>query len=164
MTKGKILLLGTNLGDRWSNLDRCRMAIERNVGRIIQQSSVYETAAWGKTNQPDFLNQVVIIESQLSPALLLKTILQIEHDLGRKRIEKWGARIIDIDILYYNSEVTNLPELTIPHPEIANRMFTLLPLAEVAKDLIDPVSLLTVEEMLDRCSDHTQVSKAQSVV
>ena len=161
MTKGKILLLGTNLSDRWNNLTRCRAAIEEQVGNIKRYSAVYETAAWGKTDQAPFLNQVVIVDTHLSPVNLLKVIHNIEHQLGRIRKEKWGARIIDIDILYYDSDIISLPELTIPHPEIKNRRFTLTPLEEIAPEFIDPSTRFTVQEMLERCKDHSHVSKCQ---
>ena len=159
MTKGKILLLGTNMSDRWSNLIRCKAAIEEQVGKIKRCSAVYETAAWGKTDQAPFLNQVVVVDTLLAPVNLLKTILNIEHQLGRIRKEKWGARIIDIDILYYDSDIISLPGLTIPHPEIRNRRFTLIPLEEIVPGFIDPMYGLTVQELLKRCEDHSQVSK-----
>ena len=157
MTNGKILLLGTNLGDRWSNLDRCKTAIKEQVGKIERCSAVYETAAWGKINQPAFLNQVIIVDSLLSPVNLLKTIHAIELKLGRVRKEKWGERIIDIDILYYDSEIINLPGLSIPHPEIANRRFTLIPLAEIVPEFIDPHLKLNISDLLKQCTDHSEV-------
>ena len=157
MTSGKILLLGTNLGDREKNLEDCRRRLEQRVGKIVRASSVYETAAWGKTDQPAFLNQVIIIETDLAPMDLLQAINAIEKDMGRVRMEKWGERLIDIDILYYDSLVLNEPELLIPHPEIANRRFTLVPLAEVMEDLVDPVLRRPIKELLKSCDDACQV-------
>jgi 2-amino-4-hydroxy-6-hydroxymethyldihydropteridine diphosphokinase len=159
MTNGKILLLGTNLGDRWNNLIRCREMIAKEVGNILQASSIYETAAWGKTDQPSFLNQVLIIETGLTPVKLLKTLNVIEDNMGRVRKEKWGERLIDIDILYYDDLLMDTPELKIPHPEIINRRFTLEPLNELAPNLIDLKQKLSVLEMLQICTDSSDVIK-----
>ena len=157
MTSGKILLLGTNLGDREKNLDDCRRRLEQRVGKIVRASSVYKTAAWGKTDQPAFLNQVIIIETDLAPMDLLQAINAIEKDMGRVRMEKWGERLIDIDILYYDSLVLNEPELIIPHPEIANRRFTLVPLAEIAGNFWDPGKSTSVFQLLEQCPDQGKV-------
>lgn len=157
MLKGKFLLLGTNLGDRWGNLDRCRDLIEDTIGEIVTASLIYETAAWGITDQPSYLNQVLQIESNLSPLDLLTAALAVEKKLGRVRKERWGERIIDIDILYYDQQVVNLPDLTIPHPEISNRRFTLVPLAELIPDFIDPQKNLSIRQLLQACHDQTEV-------
>ena len=163
MTKGKILLLGTNLGDRWDNLELCKARIAAEIGEIIVKSSVYKTAAWGKTDQPDFLNQVVIVDCSLAPAKLLKAINRIEKALGRVRTQKWGERIIDIDILYYDDRRINLPELTIPHPEIKNRLFTLIPLVQVCPNFRDPDLAVTVSELLAECKDKSEVTKINTI-
>ena len=163
MTKGKILLLGTNLGDRWGNLSSCKLRIEEKIGKITLSSSVYETAAWGKTDQPAFLNQVVIVDSKLSPQALLRTIHSIEKGLGRIRKLKWGERIIDIDILYYDDWRLNMPDLTIPHPEIKNRRFTLVPLVQIAPTFRDPNSGLTVSQLLAKCEDESEVVEAENI-
>ncbi len=151
------LLLGTNLGNRLNNLTRAQQYLEESAGKIIKRSSVYETKAWGKSNQPDFLNQVIILQSHLNPGQLLDQIHTIENQLGRIRKEKWGERFIDIDILYYKSEVTQLPHLTIPHPEIQNRRFTLVPLCEIASNFIHPVLNKTQLALLETCTDHLPV-------
>ena len=106
---------------------------------IIQLSSLYETAAWGKTDQPSFLNQAMEIETELSAEQLIKQLLKIEKMMGRERKEKYGPRIIDIDILLFNEEQYDLPFLKIPHPEMQNRRFALIPLAEIAANIRHPV-------------------------
>lgn len=151
------LLLGSNEGDRMHFLSEARKRIELTVGKIKKASSVYETAAWGNTQQAAFLNQVIELETKLAPTTLLHELLAIEAGLGRARKEKWGKRTIDIDILYYEDSIIQEPELTIPHPEIARRRFTLVPLAELAPDLIDPVSQKSVQQMLIECGDELEV-------
>ncbi|MBY0436499.1 MAG: 2-amino-4-hydroxy-6-hydroxymethyldihydropteridine diphosphokinase [Cyclobacteriaceae bacterium] len=121
-------------------------------------SSVYETAAWGNTQQAAFLNQVIELETKLAPTALLRELLTIETHLGRIRKKKWGKRTIDIDILYYGNSIIQEPELIIPHPEIAKRRFTLVPLDELTPDLIDPVSGKSVRQMLSECKDTLEVS------
>lgn len=159
MTNGKILLLGTNLGDRWNNLTTCREMIAKEVGEIQRASSLYETAAWGKTDQPSFLNQVVIVESELTPTKLLKALNGIENKMGRVRKEKWGERLIDIDILYFDDLLMDTPELKIPHPEIINRRFTLAPLNELVPNLIDPKHGQPISVLLSLCKDASNVNR-----
>src|SRR3954468_19048602 len=122
------LLTGGNEGDKYQNMQQARTNIEHICGHILQVSSLYETAPWGKTDQPDFLNQVLLIETQWNPQELLKTILQIEEKGGRIRKIKNAPRTIDIDILFYNHLVLEETGLTIPHPRIAERRFVLEPL------------------------------------
>lgn len=129
---GIYLLLGTNLADREKNLTDAFRYIETHIGRILMQSPVYETAAWGIRDQPAFLNQAIRVESSLSPEDLLNKILFIEIEMGRQRFEKWGSRLIDIDILFYNDEYYDTPQLKIPHPEFKKRNFALVPMAEIA--------------------------------
>lgn len=126
-----VLSLGSNLGDRKEWL---RLAIQRLSQRytVKQISSLYETAAWGKTDQADFLNLVVELETDDSPRALLQTIQTIEQELERKRLERWGPRTIDIDILFYNDEEINEPDLVVPHPRLWERAFVLIPLLEIA--------------------------------
>lgn len=157
--KGIYLLLGTNLGDREENLAAARnLMLEREIA-VKAISSVYETAAWGIEEQPGFLNQVLEVATDLSPEALLKTLLGIELEMGRVRIEKWGERLIDIDILYYQDQVIDTPELKVPHPEIPNRRFTLVPLVELAAEEVHPVSGKTQEELLAVCPDTLDVKK-----
>jgi 2-amino-4-hydroxy-6-hydroxymethyldihydropteridine diphosphokinase len=140
-------------------LDKAGMAIQEEVGKLIKSSSRYQTAAWGKTDQPDFINQVLKLETSLRPLEVLKTILGIERKLGRERTEKWGSRTIDIDILFYDQEVVASSELTIPHPYLQQRAFTLIPLAELEPDFVHPVFKKTVSELLDELESQLEVKK-----
>ncbi len=153
------LLLGTNLGDRKNNLVFARNGIELSVGQIVKASSLYQTAAWGKIDQPEFFNQALEVETALAAERVLQEILHIEQNLGRKRNEKWGERIIDIDILLYGKENINTGPLTIPHPQLANRRFALEPLAEIAGSEIHPLLNIKIQEMLERCKDPLTVYK-----
>jgi len=119
--------IGTNLGDRRKNLLDAAGLINLKVGPVIKHSKIYETAAWGLTEQPDFYNQVLSVNTTLDVEEVLREVLEIETHLGRIREEKWGARVIDIDILYYNDLVINLSHLKIPHPFIQERNFVLIP-------------------------------------
>lgn len=153
------LLLGTNLGNREHNLRSASREIGRLLGPIITASSVYKTAAWGKTDQPEFYNQVVISNTEHSPIEALLAIRKIEQQLGRERTEKWGARIIDIDILFWDDQVISTPELTIPHPGIPHRRFTLIPLLEISPDFVHPVLQKSVHKLLQECTDMLPVEK-----
>jgi len=159
MKKITFLLLGTNLGDRKKNLTIARNAIEVSVGAILKASSIYQTAAWGKTDQPDFLNQALEIQTSLSPEEVLAEILKIEYTMGRTRDQHWGERIIDIDILLFEKEMISSTALKIPHPELASRRFALEPLAEIAGDVTHPVLQLTIQEMLAQCPDLLKVHR-----
>ncbi|GHE47647.1 2-amino-4-hydroxy-6-hydroxymethyldihydropteridine diphosphokinase [Sphingobacterium griseoflavum] len=151
------ILLGANLGEPLRQLHIAARKIEQQVGTIQQASSIYSSAAWGVLDQPPFLNQVLLISTRLSPPTLLKALQQIESDLGRVRLQKWGARLIDIDILYYNSEIIAEPNLSIPHPYIPLRKFTLMPLVEIAPTYIHPVNKRSNEELLAACNDSLPV-------
>jgi len=159
MKKRVFLLLGTNLGDRAANLGQAIEAIDQEVGKIIKASSVFETSAWGKTDQPAFLNQALEISSQFDVEDVLTRLLSIEERLGRKRHEHWGERIIDIDILFFGDEVYTSPRLRIPHPQLGNRRFTLIPLNEIASDFVHPLLKKTVRELLEICPDPLSVEK-----
>lgn len=146
-----LLLLGSNLGDRQLFLKKAIDLIEHDIAHISKASSIYETQSWGKTDAPDYLNQVILLETSLSARAVLQRILGIEQLLGRRREEKWGSRTIDIDILFYGDSVINEPGLHIPHPELHNRRFTLEPLAEIAPDFKHPVlnkSILAIKNEL----------------
>ncbi len=153
------LLLGSNLGDRPQVLEAAREAIGEQAGSIVSQSAVYETAPWGITDQPAFLNQVIEISTTLLPEDLLRIILNIEHDLGRVRYERWGARVIDIDILYFGQTVMDSARLTLPHPRIQDRRFVLAPLAEIAPGFLHPLLQKTSSKLLEECPDTSAVSK-----
>ncbi|WP_114778707.1 2-amino-4-hydroxy-6-hydroxymethyldihydropteridine diphosphokinase [Botryobacter ruber] len=151
------LLLGGNLGDRISYLDQARKKIATAVGPVMRSSGLYETAAWGKTDQPAFLNQVLEVQTEQSPEQVLQIINAIEHDLGRIRAEHWGSRVIDIDILFYDDLVLQTQRLTIPHPQLHLRRFTLQPLAEIAPDLLHPLLQKNIRELLQECPDKLEV-------
>lgn len=153
------LLTGGNIGDRKNYLSQAKNEIEKMCGKIIRQSSIYETAAWGKEDQEAFLNQVLKIETGFSAEELLHTILKIEENLGRKRDLKYGPRTIDIDILFFNDEIIDLHGLKVPHPQIQNRRFVLVPLNEIASQKIHPVSKKTVSQLLAECPDPLTVNK-----
>src|SRR2546421_5689263 len=138
------LLIGGNIGNREENLGKARGLLEKYCGKIIRLSSIYETAAWGKTDQPAFLNQALEIETSLTAKDLLEKNLEIEKLMGRRRNEKYGPRIIDIDILLFNDEVHDEPFLKIPHPELQNRRFALIPLNEIDPGLYHPVLKKTI--------------------
>lgn len=149
--------LGTNLGDRIHNLKKAVHAIESNLGEIILQSALYETKPWGKSDQPDFLNQVILILTDKIPQACLNTLSSIERQLGRTRDEKWGARIIDLDLLYVNDQIINTKKLILPHPGIPYRRFVLVPMAEIAPDFIHPHLLKNQIQLLDECTDKLEV-------
>lgn len=153
------LLTGGNMGDREKNLIAAIEQINLHCGLIIKRSSLFETAAWGNTEQPSFLNQALEVETKLSPRQLMRCILKVEKLMGRVRKEKYGPRIIDIDMLLYADEIHNYKLLTLPHPEMQNRRFALLPLSEIAPDLIHPISKKTIAELLKECKDELEVKK-----
>lgn len=134
------LSLGSNLGDRETNIRKALELLAAHA-RLIRVSSLYETAPIGVTDQNDFINAVALIETDLEPKSLLHTVLEIENEIGRLRNFHWGPRVIDIDVLLYDGAAVNTPELTIPHPEMMNRAFVLIPLAEIAPDLELPGGL-----------------------
>jgi 2-amino-4-hydroxy-6-hydroxymethyldihydropteridine diphosphokinase len=158
------LLTGGNLGDKAKNMEQCRFLVEKTCGKILRKSSVYETSAWGKTDQPDYLNQVLLIDTPLSPEQLLSVLLGVEKEMGRYRGEKYGPRIIDIDILLYNDEVIDEFRLTIPHPRMQERRFVLEPMNEVAPDLVHPVLHKTMHQLLEECTDPLAVNKKSARV
>ena len=144
--------LGSNLGDRAQKLKEARENLNK-IGKIIQKSAVIETAPWGKIDQPDFLNQIVLIDTNLLPQALLKACLSIEDKIGRERQEKWGERLIDIDILYYDNQIILESNLKIPHLLIPERLFILEPLCEIAPNYLHPVFKQTNLQLLEECKE-----------
>lgn len=153
------LLTGGNMGEREQNLLAAIEHINQHCGLITNSSSLYETAAWGNTEQPAFLNQALELQTELTARQLMRRILKVEKLMGRVRKEKYGPRLIDIDILLYADEIHNYKLLKLPHPEMQNRRFALLPLAEIAPDIIHPVLQKTITELLAVCKDELEVKK-----
>jgi len=154
------LLLGSNLGDKHSLIADAITKIAEQVGTVFAQSALYETEAWGKEDQPSFINAAIGVKTGLQPLQVLEKVLGIEQELGRTRMEKWGARLIDIDIILFDDEVVNEPDhLQIPHPQMQYRRFVLEPLAEIAPAQRHPLLQLTVSELLQNLEDNLTVSK-----
>jgi 2-amino-4-hydroxy-6-hydroxymethyldihydropteridine diphosphokinase len=153
------LLLGSNLGNSKKYLSDAIIQISDQVGLVSGRSSLYQTASWGKTNQPDFINQVLRVKTNLEPQQLLATILVIEESLGRKRTEKWGSRTIDIDLLFYGDQMIREENLVVPHPFLHERRFTLLPLLELNPDLVHPVLNQTIKQLYHQLKDNLSVLK-----
>ena len=149
------LQLGSNLNDRSALLQRAKEEISSAIGKISGESSVYESEPWGFQSENRFLNQVVRIETELGPIDVLNEILKIEHKLGRIRTGKksYTSRLIDIDILFYNDEIISDGTLTIPHPKIPERMFTLIPLSELDRNMIHPGSGKSITDLIKECPD-----------
>jgi len=157
------LLLGGNEGDRQGWLAKGRAGIEAHIGSIIRASGIYETGAWGKEDQPPFLNQVVALQTSLTAREVLQQITVIEQDIAyRIRAEKWAARTLDIDILFFGNEVIQEEGLTIPHAHLQERRFALMPLCEVAPDLVHPLLGKSCRELLAICPDHLPVTLLQA--
>jgi len=159
-TKKVYLLLGSNLGDREQLIEDAIKQIANEIGEVFIRSSVYETEAWGNEDQPSFLNIALGVKTKLTPIDVLNKALEIELELGRVRYEKWGSRLIDIDLIFYDDIVVDMgAELQIPHPQMQYRKFVLEPLAEIAPDYIHPGLKITVREVLERLRDNLSVSK-----
>ena len=159
-TEISYLILGGNVGDRMDYLRRAVGLLRRDAGCVTSLSAVYESEPWGFDDPCRFLNQVAVLETVLSPHALLECIHRIEQTLGRVRAhDGYHARTMDIDILLYGHHVINTPELVIPHPRIAERMFVLQPVTELAPDLEHPVLHHTMAYLRDHCSDRKQVKK-----
>jgi 2-amino-4-hydroxy-6-hydroxymethyldihydropteridine diphosphokinase len=149
MTKQTVFLaLGSNLGARRENLRRASAALPPGVS-VLAESPVYETPPWGVTEQPKFLNMVLMVETALEPVALLKHLKEIETRLGRTATIRYGPRVIDLDILFYGNRVLTSPELSLPHPRLHERAFVLVPLADLAPDLIHPTLGKSIRELLE---------------
>ena len=151
------LLLGSNLGDRLHYLQEARKLIAEKIGEISLASGLYETEPWGISEQPPYLNQALQVSTSLPPTDLMHSLLHIEQQLGRSRGGKWGPRSIDIDILFYGNTILNTPDLVIPHPELPHRNFALIPMLEIAPELVHPQLGKTIEELFDESEDPLDV-------
>ncbi len=153
------LLTGANLGDRVASLEKASTLIAEHCGQIIQSSSLYETAAWGMEDQPAFINQAHEISTALNARQLMRKILRVEKTMGRIREQKYGPRLIDIDILFFNDEIHEYPLLRLPHPELHRRRFALEPMKEIAPLLVHPVFKKNIRGLLAECTDPLPVRK-----
>jgi 2-amino-4-hydroxy-6-hydroxymethyldihydropteridine diphosphokinase len=147
MTERIYIALGTNIGDREGNLKTAKDALFPEV-TVVRESSIYVTPPWGYADQPDFLNQVIEVSTHLEPLPLLRFLKDIENRMGRKKLIRNGPRLIDLDILFYGDRVVVIDDLQIPHPRMEGRAFVLVPLHEIAPDLIHPMLEISVREML----------------
>lgn len=141
------IALGTNIGDREGNLQTAKDALSPRV-TVLQESPIYVTPPWGYTDQPDFLNQVILVETKLEPMPLLGYLKDIEAHMGREKLFRNGPRLIDLDILFYGERVVDVGDLQVPHPRMAGRAFVLVPLNDIAPDFIHPVFEISVSTML----------------
>ena len=152
--------IGTNLGNRESNLEEAVARIEEYIGTVLDSSSIYETEPWGFQAKDEFLNKVVKVKTELSPSGLLGRILMIEYLLGRVRGQvRYSSRLIDIDILLYEDMIVEEESLKIPHPLLQQRKFVLVPLCEIASEMIHPVLKKSIAELLETCEDRGEVKK-----
>jgi len=159
------LLLGSNLNNRLESLQDARQCISSDLGQITRYSSVYESEPWGFAAEKRFLNQVVRIETSYSASRLIDEIIKIETRLGRIRniSGEYVSRTIDIDILFYNDEIISDENLTVPHPKIPERMFTLVPLSEINQHMIHPGLQKSIRELIDECQDSLSVYPYQTI-
>jgi len=151
------LLFGSNLGERAANIANAVTRLENQGVNPMRLSSLYETEPWGNKEQPAFLNQAGKFSTAASPFELMQIILKIEEDMGRVRTKKWEPRIIDIDILFYGTQVIDQRDLKIPHPELEKRKFALIPLSEIASGLVHPVLKKNIKQLLADSNDRMTV-------
>ena len=151
------LQLGSNLGDRLQQLRKAIIEIEIRIGDIMNFSKVDESLPWGVVGQPNYLNQILEVRTRFEATDVLSSALDIEALLGRKRKEKWGERLIDIDILFYNNDIISSPKLDIPHKHLHKRKFVLVPLNEIAKNYKHPKYMKKVKDLLLECDDKNTV-------
>lgn len=158
MPMKSILLLGSNLDNPLEQLSKAIMLIEELVDTCTP-SSIYKTAAWGNTEQNDFYNQGLLIETDIEPNDLMKKLIEIEVKMGRTRLNKWEPRIIDIDIIAIEDNIIKTDNLEVPHPHMQNRMFVLIPMNELAPNWIHPVLGKNMSTLISECEDDLSVTK-----
>lgn len=157
------LLLGGNQGDKRFVFEETAKMLNERVGKISRSSGIYETEPWGFQSEDMFWNQVLELSVMISAQEVLEKIQQIEHQLGRERKgAQYESRIIDIDILFYDEQIVESPDLTIPHPRIRERKFVLVPLNEIVPGMIHPVLGKTINQLLSECPDQLKVEKVDS--
>lgn len=159
MATNMYLSLGGNLGNTLEIFKNVYPILEKKIGPILHFSSIYQTKAWGNTQQADFLNQVLELNTELNPQELIAQLLNIESELGRVRKQQWEARIIDLDILFYGNQIIQESNLQIPHPFLPQRKFVLIPLAEIAPNLIHPILKKSIDKLVIDCPDSSEVKK-----
>ena len=149
--------LGSNQGDRELNLKKSIKLLNSKAGKVLNISRIYESEPWGVKNQNYFLNQVIEIETHIDPIDLLNICKNIEYDMGRNPEIRWGKRVIDIDILYYQSRVINQKKLIIPHKLMHERKFVMIPLNDLNENHLHPILKITNKEILNNCIDSCKV-------
>lgn len=159
------LCLGGNIGDRLANLKEAKRQIGFLGCKLLNESSVYQTKAWGVDEAPDYYNQCIQISTNLSAHELMKALIGVEESMGRVRTDNRNAsRTMDIDILFFNEEQINTPELEVPHPRLQLRNFVLIPMAEIAPKLMHPKLRKTLQQLLNVCADENEVKKIEADV
>lgn len=154
---------GSNIGNRIANLQIANAYLKQHIGTIKKASQYYHTAAWGVTDQPSFINQALELSTNLSPFEILENIQQIEASMGRIRHEKWGERLIDIDLLFYEKVIIQEENLQVPHPFLQERKFVLVPLQEIAADWIHPIFNRSIQDLFEKTTDDLSVVPFASI-
>jgi 2-amino-4-hydroxy-6-hydroxymethyldihydropteridine diphosphokinase len=158
-----VLLIGGNMGDRFSYLEKCVSMISKELGEVIRLSSIYETAPWGSVNQQDYLNRAVLVKTNLSPIEVLNKCQLIENQLDRARSVRWGERTMDLDIIFYNDLIIQTKNLEVPHPRYHLRNFVLIPLNEIIPNKICPEFQISIAELKNKSKDQLIVSCLEAI-
>ncbi len=159
MKQKVVLSLGSNIGNRMENIRASETLIATAIGDVVSKSSYYETAPWGKLDQDGFINSVLVVKTDDMPSELMVKIHEIEQSLGRQKIEHWGPRVIDIDIIFYSNWIVHKEDLVIPHPHIQDRNFVMRPILDIEKNIMHPKLNKTIEELYLDSPDQSEVQK-----